>query len=360
MRFKKFDKQMTFGDLDIMESRSFKNKRLETLKEIEALIDWTRVEAILNKNYPMYQDGPGNPPYPPLLLFKCLLLQKWFNIKADTELETQINDSNAFRSFLDLPWSSASPDHSTFSRFRGRLTKHDFDRITSDILTQFSEHGIKINEGIAVDARLVKSASRPVSGEKLKEIREDRSEKGGFIDKNGNVCKFSRDVESDWTVKNDKPHYGLKEHTSVDVNHGFVLCTVMSPASVHDTNYFQYCTIFSRHTKQKLERAYADKGYHGEVNRSFLSLNNIQDGIMRKDTTTARLTEYEKERNKGISKFRYIVEQYFGISELHYGAERARFTTIAKNNLDAWFRQVAFNIQKGVKVVGKMAAEPAL
>ncbi len=131
------------------------------------------------------------------MLFKCLLLQKWFNIKADTELETQINDSNAFRSFLDLPWSSASPDHSTFSRFRGRLKRNDFDRITSDILNQFSEHGIKINEGIAVDARLVKSASRPVSSEKLKELREDRSEKGGSIDKNGNVSKFSRDVESD-------------------------------------------------------------------------------------------------------------------------------------------------------------------
>ena len=26
------------------------------------------------------------------------------------------------------------------------------------------------------------------------------------------------DLESDWTVKNDKPHYGLKEHASVDVN----------------------------------------------------------------------------------------------------------------------------------------------
>lgn len=360
MRFKKFDKQMTFGDIDIMESRTYKNKRLETLKDIKAVIDWSRVEAILNENYPVFQDGPGNAPYPPLMLFKCLLLQKWFNIKADTELETQINDSNAFRSFLDLPWSSASPDHSTFSRFRGRLKKNDFDRITSDILNQFSEHGIKINEGIAVDARLVKSASRPVSSEKLKELREERSEKGGSIDKNGNISKFSRDVESDWTVKNDKPHYGLKEHTSVDVNHGFVLCTVMSPASVHDTNYFQYCTIFSRHTKQKLKIAYADKGYHGELNRSFLNLNNIQDGIMRKDSTTAKLTEYEKERNKGISKFRYIVEQYFGISELHYGAERARFTTIAKNNLDAWFRQVAFNIQKGVKVVGKMTAEPAL
>jgi hypothetical protein len=53
MRFKKFDKQMTFGDLDIMESRSFKNKRLEKLREIEVVIDWTRVEARLNKNMPI-------------------------------------------------------------------------------------------------------------------------------------------------------------------------------------------------------------------------------------------------------------------------------------------------------------------
>lgn len=59
---------------------------------------------------------------------------------------------------------------------------------------------------------------------------------------------------------------------------------------------------------------------------------------MRKDSTTAKLTEREIERNKTISKVRYIVEQYFGISHLHDQAKRARFTTILKNNLDAWFR----------------------
>ena len=32
-------------------------------------------------------------------------------------------------------------------------------------------------------------------------------------------------------VKNDKPHHGLKEHTAVDVDNGFVLATTMSPAS---------------------------------------------------------------------------------------------------------------------------------
>lgn len=59
-------------------------------------------------------------------------------------------------------------------------------------------------------------------------------------------------------------------------------------------------------------------------------MNNIADGIMRKNTTTARLTAYEKERNKKISKVRYIVEQYFRLRHLHDGAYQARFTTIIK------------------------------
>jgi len=55
-------------------------------------------------------------------------------------------------------------------------------------------------------------------------------------------------------------------------------------------------------------------------------MNGINDGIMRKDTTTAKLTELEIQRNKRIAKKRYIVEQYFGLSHLHDGAYRARFS----------------------------------
>ena len=80
-------------------------------------------------------------------------------------------------------------------------------------------------------------------------------------------------------------------------------------------------------------------------------MNNIADGIMRKNTTTARLTSYEKERNKKISKVRYIVEQYFGLSHLHDGAYRARFTTIIKNKFDCWCRQAACNITRGLKIL---------
>ena len=72
---------------------------------------------------------------------------------------------------------------------------------------------------------------------------------------------------------------------------------------------------------------------------------------MRKATTAAKLTEFEIERNNQISKKRYIVEQYFGISHLHNNAFKARFPRLIKNAIDAMFRQMAFNLLRGTKVV---------
>jgi IS5 family transposase len=66
----------------------------------------------------------------------------------------------------------------------------------------------------------------------------------GKLDKNGKPLKFSRDMKSDWTVKNDKPHYGLKEHASVDVNHGFILSTTLTPTSVNGSGFLPYCTLY--------------------------------------------------------------------------------------------------------------------
>ena len=355
MGFKSKQKNLTFSDLEST-SMEKKNKSLETLMNMDKTIAWNKIESILLRDYPVGDKKEGNKAYSPLFLFKCLLIQKWFRIKSDPELESQINDRNSFQAFLGLSTSQSSPDHSTFSKFRKRLTKGKFDLIVGDILNQFAEHGLVINEGIAVDARVVKSASHPMSNKKIKELKAKRETPEGKLDKNGNPLKFSRDIESNWVTKRNKHYYGLKEHASVDATHGFVLATVLSQASVNDTNYLVYCTIYSRHTKQKLAFVYADKGYHGEPNRLFLAMNKFQDGIMRKNEINAKLTEYEIDRNKKISKVRYIVEQYFGLSHLHDDAQQARFTTIEKNNIDIWFRQVAFNIQRGFNIFKKQAA----
>ena len=234
--------------------------------------------------------------------------------------------------------------------------------VNNEVLQQFSQKGLTINEGIAIDARLIESASHlkepcgsatqwALSNDELEKQKEKRSTPEGQLDKNGNPLKFCRDLESDWTVKNEEPHYGLKEHTSVDAENGFVLATELTSASHNDSPYLPLCAAASCHTEQPIKIVYADKGYFGEPNRRFLSLNQIKDGIMRKDTTTAKLTDYEIERNKKISKKRYIVEQYFGLSHLHQGAHRARFTKLIKNAIDAKIRQMAFNLFRGSKII---------
>ena len=350
MAFKKLDRSIGFADF-VLESSRKHNRSIKKMENLSKSIDWKRIETILMGHYTVGGSNEAADAYPPLLLFKCLLLQKWFRIDSDPELENMINDRWSFKEFLNLPLSKPSPDHSTFSRFRARLPKEAMDQINTEILRQFEEQGLSINEGIAVDARLVRSASRPISNDKIHEAREKHHTPEGKLDKNGNPLKFHRDLDSDWVVQKETPHYGLKEHAAVDVNHRFILATTLTPASVNDTNYLPYCTVYSRHTKQPIEKVYADKGYAGKPNRDFLASNKIADCIMRKDSTTAKLTRNEIERNKNISKVRYIVEQYFGLSHLHDNAKRARFTDIVKNKFDCWYRQAAYNIARGMKVL---------
>ena len=150
------------------------------MEKLDNAIDWSRIEAILMSHYTIGTNSEGADAYPPLLLYKCLLLHKWFHprgigfafhragIDSDPELENQINDCLSFQKFLGLSFSKASADHSIFSRFIARLSKNAVDQINSEILRQFQAQRISINEGIAVDARLVESDSHPISNDEIK------------------------------------------------------------------------------------------------------------------------------------------------------------------------------------------------
>ena len=350
MGFKNMKTNFTFADISLFASME-KNRAIKRMEQINTIVDWSRIESLLTRNYPVGKSFEGNDAYPPLFLMICLLLQQWFTIDSDPELETQINDRISFKKFLGLSFDDPAPDHSTFSRFRGRFSKDNMRMINHELLSQFAARGLTINEGIAIDARLVQSASHPLKSEKREEEKLKKQTPEGKLDKNGKPLKFSRDLESDWTVKNEVPHFGLKEHASVDTRYGFVLATEMTPASHHDSPYLPLCVAGSCHTKEPIKKVFADKGYFGKPNREFLFMNKIEDGIMRKATTGTELTEYETARNKAISKVRYIVEQYFGLSHLYNRAYRARFPKLIKNVLDALFRQMAFNLFRASKIL---------
>jgi len=50
-----------------------------------------------------------------------------------------------------------------------------------------------------------------------------------------------------------------------------------------------YIVLFTAAIPSKpSQKVYADKGYAGKPNRGFLDFNKIADGIMRKDSTTAK------------------------------------------------------------------------
>ena len=79
-----------------------RNRRLE---RIVAVLDWARFEAILKALAP--SGGPGRPAYPPLMMFKALLLAQWHQL-SDPALEDALADRISFRAFCGFALDAAA------------------------------------------------------------------------------------------------------------------------------------------------------------------------------------------------------------------------------------------------------------
>ena len=62
--------------------------------------------------------------------------------------------------------------------------------------------------------------------------------------------------------------------------------------------------------------------------------------------TNTPLTEEQKEENREISKYRYVVEQTFGLLKLHFGFDRMRYIGNRKCSLEYRIKSMAFNLKK--------------
>ena len=89
MGYKKMKHNFGFADFALASSMKH-NRSLKNMEKLNKAINWSRVYAILMNHYTIGTSGEGADAYPPLLLFKGMLLQKWFHIDSDPELENQI------------------------------------------------------------------------------------------------------------------------------------------------------------------------------------------------------------------------------------------------------------------------------
>ncbi|MFH1153946.1 MAG: transposase [Pseudomonadota bacterium] len=153
MVYKPKTKTATFSELEMADSQ-FMNKTLSVLNTINATVSWDTIEDRLIQHYPVGKKKAGSPAYPPLVLFKALLLKQWFAIKSDTDLQSQINDRLSFKRFLGFSITDSSPASITFARFRSRLTREVLTGVTTDLTDQLSGNGLSITLGSAADPRL--------------------------------------------------------------------------------------------------------------------------------------------------------------------------------------------------------------
>jgi len=156
MSFKSGKQTLSFSDLELSQKKA-KNNTLEHLGYLDQSIEWRQIESTLLENYPIGKNKKGPQAYPPLMLFKCLLVRNWFQIRSDVELESLINDRFSFKKFIGLSVGEPAPDSSTFSRFRKRLTLEKYELVLSDISDQLSFKNIIINMGSTTDIRIIKS-----------------------------------------------------------------------------------------------------------------------------------------------------------------------------------------------------------
>jgi len=70
----------------------------ETVQRVSALINWA---AIDQKIGPLYPSRTGELAYPPLVMFKILLLQAWYGL-SDPEMENAMDDRLSFGRFAGL------------------------------------------------------------------------------------------------------------------------------------------------------------------------------------------------------------------------------------------------------------------
>ncbi len=294
------------------------SRRKDHLCEIEALIDWSSIEGLLR---PLRSHRMGRPPYPVLVLFKALLLQRWHDL-SDEALEDALCDRLSFRRFAGLSLDEAVPDASTLCRFRGDMAAAGRgEAVFASVGKSFSAKGLIVRQGTLIDASLMPAA-----------VAEPRKQPGGGVSK--------ADPEAVWAKKGNKATFGYKLHVAVDEVSGLVREARLTQANVAD------CTVGPELVQGDEGRVYADMAYDNARMRDRLAREGIGNAVMHRPNRHHPLSPEDRARNDAIGRVRGRVEGLFGTLKRSYRRHRLRYIGLARNSLDIILTLLAINLRR--------------
>ena len=107
---------------------------------------------------PAYSDnGRGRPGVDPAVYFKMLMIGFFENIASERGIAERCSDSISIRFFLGYDLTQATPDHSTLSVIRGRLSEDTYHQVFVLILSALQQQGLVRGRNIGIDASVLEA-----------------------------------------------------------------------------------------------------------------------------------------------------------------------------------------------------------
>lgn len=280
----------------------------DPLERLDKVVEWEYFRDTIEKINKKKMVNAGPKPYDPLLMFKILILQRYYNL-SDAQIEYQILDRLTFCRFLGLSLNDKVPDEKTVWDFRNRLIEKGLEKDLFEKFTALLEtHGLIAHEGKIIDASFVEAPRQRNSREKNKEIKAGKTP--SEWDEQPNK-KRQKDVDARWTKKNNQTHFGYKDHAKVDNKHKFIDTYTTTDASVHDSQALDDLLT----EKDEGQNLWADSAYTGEEQENTIRKYKVNNKVHEKGYKNRPLTQAQKESNTQKSKTRARVEHVFGFME---------------------------------------------
>ena len=131
-----------------------KTRRAIFLEEMEQVVPWRQLCALVEPHYP--KPGNGRPPVGVERMLRIYFLQQWFNL-SDPAVEEALYDSAVMRQFVGIDLGcEPAPDETTVCKFRHLLEEHQLgERILGQVNLHLQAQGVRITTGTIVDATIL-------------------------------------------------------------------------------------------------------------------------------------------------------------------------------------------------------------
>jgi len=277
-----------------------KTRRAEFLEEMEQVVPWVELCALIEPHYP--QPGNGRPPIGVERMLRIYFLQQWFNL-SDPAVEEALYDSSVMRQFAGIDLGREPvPDETTVCKFRHLLEEHNLGgEMLETVNLHLQAKGVRITTGTIVDASIIHAPSST---------------------KNRNQ---QRDPEMHQTKKGKDWYFGMKAHVGVDSRNKIIHSVVVTPANVADS------AVLPELLHGEETRVWGDGAYQGQTEIIHQHAPRARDCTQRRCRYKDSIDEVERAKNRIKSRVRSRVEHVFGIMKLKFGFVKVRYRGLKKN-----------------------------